>query len=119
MKQFEQGKIYVDFTGFGCAYDRTDYAEYWYVEKKTDKSIWLRRAIKITEQWGEVYMSKEEALAIDSKKLKFDTARRFKLKVGYDYTDYNNPTPDHEYVYAPTDDTYINIKHLKELKGDN
>ena len=116
MKKFEVGKIYVDFTGFGCAYDRTDYAEYWYVERKTDKSIWLRRAIKIISQWGTDYMSKEEALEIDINKLAFDGARRFKLKIDYDYTDYNNPTPDHEYVYSPTDDTYINIKYLKEVK---
>jgi hypothetical protein len=116
MKKFELGKIYVDFTGYGCAYDRTDYAEYWRVEKKTDKSIWLSRATKVTEQWGTVMMTKDEALKIDPKKLTFTSARRFKLKVDYDYADYNNPTPDHEYVFSATDNTYINIKHLKELE---
>lgn len=119
MKRFEEGKIYVDFSYCGCGYDNITVAEYWYVEKKTDKSIWLRRATKTVEQWGKVYMSKENALSIDIDELVFDVSRRFKLKVDYDYTDYNNPTPSHEYVYSSIDNTYINIKYLTELKGEN
>ena len=112
INKFETGKLYVDLNSCGYGYDEVTWAEYLYVTRKTDKTIWFRRAIKYLSKYGTEYITKEEALTMPIDELVFDGEKRYKLK-----TDVYNGISN-EYIMG-ADDTYINIKYLTEIKGDS
>ena len=109
MKQFETGKIYVNFNYCGeycCA------AEYYLIEKKSDKSIWVRKAQLWQEYYGRVNFSKDQAINIDPAVLEFSDIQRSKLC----------SLKDHEY-FVFTDKEfdikhYIFSEYCKEIGGN-
>ena len=80
MKKFEVGKIYVDFEHKGLGYDECLYAHYYLIERKSDKSIWIKHAYRTLIYYSIIYMDKEEAINIDPAKLKFgDIKNKWKM----------------------------------------
>jgi len=111
-KTFEVGKIYVNFKHCGIGYDECVYAEYYLIERKSEKSIWARKAVVNICIYGKDIMSKDEAINIDPVLLYFSEINRSKLNKsddsGDEYFYYNDP----RYTFKE----YININYCKEAR---
>lgn len=114
MKKFEVGKIYVNFDHCGIGYDECVYAEYYLIERKSEKSIWARKAVINICLYGKDIISKEDAINIDPEKLSFSEINRSKLYISDrdndEYFYYNDPR------YTCKD--YINVNYCKEVGGN-
>lgn len=115
MKKFEVGKIYVDFKHCGIGYDECVYAQYYLIDRKSEKSIWVSKAEVNICLYGKDLMSKEEAINIDPVKLCFDEeVYRSKLYISDRDQDeffyYNDP----RYTFKD----YVNVNYCKEIGGD-
>lgn len=114
MTKFEVGKIYVKFKQCGIGYDENVYAEYFLIERKSEKSIWARKAEVNICLYGNDIMSREEAINIDPAKLAFSEINRSKLNVSDrdndEYFYYNDP----RFTFKD----YVNVNYCKEVGGD-
>ena len=121
MKKFEIGKIYVTFKHTGIAYDHCCTAQYFRIDRRSDKSLWISLAEKDTEIYGNELISREQALTISPDTLNFYTSFICKINI----SDYN-------YEYISTDikkqaaggwtwnmPIYLNRKYCTERGGEN
>lgn len=109
MKKFEIGKIYLTFEYCG-EYCRA--ADYYLIEKKSDKSIWVRKARLWQEYYGRENFSKDQALTIDPAELEFSDIQRSKLCIDKDHENFVFTDKKFDIKY------YVFSEYCKELGGN-
>lgn len=65
-KKFKVGSIYAICNGYGCGYDLNERVTYVQVVKRTDKSIWVRKADKLITHLSNTVVDKADIYKLET-----------------------------------------------------